>query len=111
MWPAAVPRCAVASLLLAALAAAHAAGCRDAVPDARTLGAGTFCVLGFCLYDARLVAPGGALSWDAPFALSLSYRRHLSGARIADAGAAEFPPRCGENSYPKGQLPAVSRSR
>lgn len=69
------------------------ADCRDDVPDARRIGAGEFCVLGFCLHRAELWAaqpPAVPATADAPFALSLTYERSLSGERIVSTGLDEM---------------------
>lgn len=50
-------------------------------------------MLGFCLYRAELWAPKASiapLSSDIPFALSLTYERSLSGARIVSTGIDEI---------------------
>ncbi|WP_441339363.1 chalcone isomerase family protein [Pandoraea sp. PE-S2T-3] len=86
-----------AASLIAACSVSNArAGCRDDIAGARHIGAGEFCVLGFCLYRAELwapkapVAPLAPLSFDIPFALSLTYERSLSGARIVSTGIDEI---------------------
>jgi hypothetical protein len=77
--------------LLAQLAAPFAhADWRDDVAHARRIGAGAFCVLGFCLYDAALWATRAGTGFDAPFALCLTYRRAIRGERLVAAGLDEI---------------------
>ncbi|VVE82372.1 hypothetical protein PSP31120_03601 [Pandoraea sputorum] len=74
------------------LANAHA-GCLDDVRNAQRIGAGNFCVLGFCLYRAELwatQAPRPSTLHDAPFALSLTYERSVSAERIVSTGLDEI---------------------
>lgn len=69
------------------------AGCRDDIPDARRIGAGEFCVLGFCLYRAELWAaqpPAVPTASETPFALLLTYERSVSGERIVSTGLDEM---------------------
>lgn len=69
------------------------AGCIDEVHDAQRIGAGNFCVLGFCLYRAELwarQAPTASTVRDVPFALSLTYERSVSAERIVSAGLDEI---------------------
>ncbi|WP_126242834.1 chalcone isomerase family protein [Burkholderia gladioli] len=77
----------LAALLLARGAQA---GCVDELAQARLIGAGDFCVLGICLYDARLYASRAPVDLDAPFALELSYRRHFSRKQLVGAGMHEL---------------------
>lgn len=86
----------MASLIGTFSASPAQAGCRDDIAGARHIGAGEFCVLGFCLYRAELWAPKPPVtaiaptSSDIPFALSLTYERSLSGARIVSTGIDEI---------------------
>lgn len=69
------------------------AGCLDDVRNARRIGAGDFCVLGFCLYRAELWAPQApkpSTLHDTPFALSLTYERSVSAERIVSTGLDEI---------------------
>lgn len=68
---------------------AHA-GCRDDVPAAQRIGHGQFCFLGICLYDAELWAAHSPDAFDTPFALSLTYRHSVKGARFVKAGMSEI---------------------
>ncbi|VWC78443.1 hypothetical protein BLA18112_02471 [Burkholderia lata] len=77
----------VTALLFAATA--HA-GCTDELPNARVMGAGDFCVLGFCLYDARLLADRPPVGFDRPFALELTYRRGFSVGQLVGTGMREI---------------------
>ncbi len=94
-WAAWLTGCA----LLASFATTQArADCRDDVQPGpvRLIGSGDFCVLGFCLYDAALWAnraPAGASAAapaDSAFALVLTYRRRISGARLVEVGMDEI---------------------
>lgn len=82
----------VALLLLVAsfAGAAPPAGWREAVPDAPLRGQGSFCVLGFCLYDAQLWSARDPQGYDTPFALVLTYRRPVSRERFVDTGLDEI---------------------
>lgn len=64
--------------------------CRDDVAPARVIGQGEFCVLGFCLYDAQLLSERTPIAYDAPFALLITYKRHISRDRLADTGIDEI---------------------
>ncbi|KWF29473.1 hypothetical protein WL84_09020 [Burkholderia cenocepacia] len=67
------------------------------------IGAGQFCVFGVCLYDAQLWAPRPPTGFDTPFALSLTYRHDMSGARLVAAGMAEI------ERLAREPLPAAAR--
>jgi hypothetical protein len=79
--------CCVAALLFAGTAAAD---CTDALANAQVTGSGDFCVLGFCLYDARLLAESSPVGFDAPFALELTYRHGFSGSQLVRTGMREI---------------------
>jgi hypothetical protein len=63
---------------------------KDEVPSARLLGEGEFCVLGFCLYDAQLWGRQLPIDYNTPFALVLTYERHISREHLTDAGVDEI---------------------
>ena len=67
---------------------------RDALPNAATLGSGTFRWFGLKLYDARLWGEKRSFSADdwtrTALALELTYARSLYGTRIADASVDEM---------------------
>ncbi len=65
-------------------------GCRDALTTAHRIGAGEFCILGFCLYKAELWSTQPPVSADTPFALVLTYERSVSGERIVSTGIDEM---------------------
>lgn len=74
--------CATAFLaLLAALwssvAEARLPEVESALPGAERVGTASYRVLAWPLFDADLWAIGGAFSWERPFALALTYRRHF----------------------------------
>lgn len=79
-----------------ALACAHAqtATIKTLLPEASTIGSGTFRWFGLKLYDARLWADARSFSsaqWSSvPLALELTYARTLVGTRIADASLDEM---------------------
>lgn len=54
------------------------------IPDAQTLGKGSFHYLFMHIYDAELSAPAGHFDKTRPFALSLTYQRSLAGEDIAE---------------------------
>jgi hypothetical protein len=74
------------------------ANCIDDVASARRIGAGEFCVLGFCVYDAELWAsrPLGAVYtpsdtlFDSPFVLSIKYRHDVTRERLVSTGMDEI---------------------
>ncbi|MBY4866463.1 hypothetical protein DIE14_13025 [Burkholderia sp. Bp9017] len=76
----------------AALTAPQFAGanCVDDIPSARLIGSGQFCILGICLYEARLWAPRPPGAFDTPFALSLTYRHDVKGERLVSTGMDEI---------------------
>ena len=81
----------VSIILLAASATASAADyVRNYVPDMDVVGEGRLTYLFWDVYDATLRAPGGQWQQNAPFALSLSYLRDISGEDIADRSAEEM---------------------
>lgn len=65
-------------------------GWRDDVAPAHLIGQGEFCVFGFCLYNAQLWAQHGPPVFDQPFALVLTYERHIKGARLVETGLDEI---------------------
>ncbi|VVD71504.1 hypothetical protein PTE31013_00635 [Pandoraea terrigena] len=65
-------------------------GCHEALTTAHRIGAGEFCVLGFCLYRAELWSPQASVSADTPFALVLTYERSVSGERMVSTGIDEM---------------------
>ncbi|MDF0506683.1 chalcone isomerase family protein [Burkholderia cenocepacia] len=79
------------------------ARCFEDVPSARMIGAGQFCVFGVCLYDAKLWAPRLPTGFDTPFALPLTYRHDVSGARLTAAGMAAI------ERLARAPLPAATR--
>lgn len=89
-------RSALAALLLAATAPAHAdvpPHLAGALADARPAGSGRLTWFGLHVYDARLYAaapfdPGRFA--EQPFALELTYARHFAGPTIAARSDAEM---------------------
>jgi len=78
------------ALALVCLAPSARAQCRADVPQARLIGQGPFCFLGFCLYDAQLWAQRPPYAFDEPFALLLTYRRAIKADTLVDAGIREI---------------------
>lgn len=72
-----------------AIGAAHAA-CRNDIAEVKLIGQGEFCIMGFCLYHAQLLAQRPQEGFTAPFALSLTYKRNIKGSRLVDAGIDEI---------------------
>lgn len=72
-------RSALAALALTfaavAPAAANPAEVGTAIPNAQSVGAAPYRLLGITVFDSELFAAGGAFSWQRPFALSLTYAR------------------------------------
>ena len=60
------------------------------VPQAKKVGKARMSVMFWDVYDATLLAPGGKWSKDKPFALQLTYLRHLDGPKIADRAVQEM---------------------
>lgn len=79
-------------------------GWRDDVAPAQRIGAGEFCVLGFCLYDAELWAARADSGFDAPFALRLTYRRAIRRERLVAVGLDEI------ERLAAAPLPAATRT-
>ncbi|ALK34016.1 chalcone isomerase family protein [Burkholderia plantarii] len=90
--------------LLAASPPSGAANCVDEVPSARLIGAGQFCIIGICLYDAQLWAALPPAAADTPFALSLKYRHDVKGARLVSTGMDEI------DRLAPGPLPEATRA-
>ena len=53
------------------------------VPEAEKVGAGRLSVMIWDVYDAALYAPQGQFNENKPFALELTYLRHIPGEKIA----------------------------
>jgi hypothetical protein len=60
------------------------------VPNAQKVGQARMSVLLWDVYDAKLLAPEGKWQANAPFALQLTYLRHLDGVKIADRAVQEM---------------------
>lgn len=81
---------AAALLLIPMQESAADVGCRDEVPGAMLSGAGEFRLLGFHLYDAQLWSARLPVTYDARFALELTYARAVTRERLASLGIAEM---------------------
>jgi hypothetical protein len=66
------------------------ADCRDTLAAAQLSGKGALCVLGFCLYDAQLWSAKVPVSYDAPFALEVTYRRAVDHSRLVQTAIDEI---------------------
>lgn len=60
------------------------------VPAAELVGEARLKYLVWNVFDARLYAPSGRWSADAPYALTLSYLRKISGTQIAELSVSEM---------------------
>lgn len=60
------------------------------VPEAEKVGAGRLSVMIWDVYDAALYAPQGQYNENKPFALELTYLRHIPGEKIADKSVEEI---------------------
>ncbi len=60
------------------------------VPDLKKIGSGTLSYLFWDIYIAELYAPKGLWSNKPPFALKLTYLRHIKGDDIADQTITEI---------------------
>lgn len=63
---------------------------KNHVPDAKKVGQARMSVMMWDIYDAVLIAPKGEWRADKPFALQLTYLRHLQGKKIADRAIQEI---------------------
>jgi hypothetical protein len=77
--------------VLVMVAPAHSATqINDQIPNAKIVGQGRLTYMLWDVYDAALYAPDGAWDEAKPFALRLSYLRHLKGKKIADRSIEEI---------------------
>ena len=79
-------------LLLIALAneSAFATDWRETLPDAKLVGQGQLRWFGLKIYTAHLWAQRLPFDRHAPFALELTYHRHISGERFVKASSEEI---------------------
>ncbi len=91
------------ALIVGFLCPPASAGCRADVPQAHLMGAGPFCFLGFCLYDAQLWAEDPTRIFDEPFALLITYRKTIKARKLVDTGIDEIE-RLAPTPLPKGTL-------
>ena len=66
------------------------ADCRDTVPAPQLSGKGALCLFGFCLYYAQLWSAELPPSYDAPFALEVTYRRAVERSRLIETAIDEI---------------------
>jgi len=89
-------RSALAALALtfaAGPAAANPAEVGAAIPNAQTVGAAPYRLLGITVFEAELFAPSGDFSWQQPFALSLTYARSARQTTIINRTISEMSQR------------------
>ncbi len=60
------------------------------IPRAQKVGEARMRVMFWDIYDAMLLAPNGKWNAAKPFALKLTYLRHLDGSKIADRAVQEM---------------------
>ncbi|MGH8777633.1 chalcone isomerase family protein [Paraburkholderia sp.] len=92
-------------LLLAWCGSSAWADCKDDIAPASELGEGSFCIIGFCVYDAQLWSATATLSTKSPFALVIEYSRSIAKTRLAETGLAEI------ERLAASPLPAATRER
>jgi hypothetical protein len=73
-----------ACLALPGTASAAQSAPLEIAPDLQQVGQAEFSYLFWDIFDARLFASGDSFSWQAPFALSLQYRREFSAKELTD---------------------------
>ncbi len=85
-------RAAQALALIACSAISYStwAECRDTLTAAKLSGKGALCLFGFCLYDAQLWSANVPFSYDAPFALEVTYRRSVERTRLVQTAIDEI---------------------
>lgn len=66
-----------------------------AFPGAQPVGAARYQLLTLTMFDAELWSESGDFSWQAPFALSLTYRRSFSAEAITGRAISEMAQRTG----------------
>lgn len=64
--------------------------CRDTLHAPQLSGKGALCLFGFCLYDAQLWSAELPASYDAPFALEVTYRRAIKRNRLIETAVDEI---------------------
>lgn len=87
------------ALSLAALPAwASPSEVERALPGAQKTGEASFHMLGIHLFDVEAYAPGGAFSWDRPFALTLTYERSARQSTLLNRSISEMSQRGAGNA-------------
>lgn len=61
-----------------------------ALPGAQKTGEASFQLLGIRLFNAEAYAPGGAFSWEQPFALALTYERSAQQSTLLNRTISEM---------------------
>lgn len=64
--------------------------CHDMLAAPELSGKGELCILGFCLYDAQLWSKQIPPSYEAPFALEVTYRRSVARTRLIETAIDEI---------------------
>lgn len=85
----------IGAVLTAPPATARPSEVARLLPGAERVGAARFQVLTLPVFDAELWAVAGDFSWDRSFALSLTYRRAISGESLARRSVEEIARRQG----------------
>jgi hypothetical protein len=81
----------------------RAADWRDALPQARLIGSGELSWFGFRIYRASLWSNQSGFDPGQPFALELTYQRHISRQRLVDVSIKEMRRLTGER-YSEAQF-------
>ena len=81
------------AMVVASPASASPAEVGAAIPNAQTVGAAPYRLLGITLFQAELYAADGDFSWQRPFALSLTYERAARQSIILNRSIAEMSQR------------------
>lgn len=81
---------ALALIACSAISCCTWANCRDTLTAAQLSGKGALCLFGFCLYDAQLWSVKVPFSYDAPFALEVTYRRSVDRTRLIQTAIDEI---------------------
>lgn len=79
--------------LLAAPASARPPEVSQALPGAERVGQAEYRAFSILLFSAETWAPGGAFSWNEPFALTLTYHRNARASTLIDRSIREMSQR------------------
>lgn len=90
----------------AAPAAARPAEVASAIPGAQQVGAARYSVLSLTLFEAELWNSSGDFSWNAPFALTLTYQRSARASTLINRSISEMSSRGAGNAQALAPLRA-----